>query len=178
MELDHKTLTKLDHTGKPAVGTVTIVTKRIQITSALPDAYKSLASLHNLVQQKAADAGLAPTLPELIKIRASQINGCSYCVDVHSRDALKLGESQRKLLVLPAWRESGLFSETERAALALTETVTRLSETRDVPDALYEEVTQIFTEEQYVAVMWTIGIINMLNRFGVSSHKPLPARSE
>ncbi|WP_116045654.1 carboxymuconolactone decarboxylase family protein [Amycolatopsis palatopharyngis] len=149
------------------------MTKRIQITSALPEAYKSVASLHKLVQQAAADAGLAPALLELIRIRASQLNGCSYCVDVHSRDALKLGESQRRLLVLSVWRESGLFTEAERVALALTEEVTRLSESRDLPDALYEEATQVFSEEQYVAVMWTIGIINMLNRFGVSSHKPL-----
>ena len=149
------------------------MTKRIQITSALPEAYKSVASLHKLVQQAAADAGLAPALLELIRIRASQLNGCSYCVDVHSRDALKLGESQRRLLVLSVWRETGLFTEAERVALALTEEVTRLSESRDLPDALYEEATQVFSEEQYVAVMWTIGIINMLNRFGVSSHKPL-----
>ncbi|SFB16625.1 alkylhydroperoxidase AhpD family core domain-containing protein [Amycolatopsis marina] len=156
------------------MGNVIVVTKRIQITSVLPEAYKSVASLHKVVQQAAADAGLAPTLLELVRIRASQINGCSYCIDTHSRDALKLGESQRRLLLLPAWRESGLFTEAERVALALTEEVTRLSETRDVPDALYEEATQVFTEEQYVAVMWTIGVINMLNRFGVPSHKPLP----
>jgi AhpD family alkylhydroperoxidase len=152
---------------------VIIVTKRIQLTSALPEAFRSVASLHKIVQQAAADAGLAPTLLELIRTRASQLNGCSYCVDVHSRDALKLGESQRRLLLLPVWRESGLFTEAERVALALTEEVTRLSESQDLPDALYQEATQVFSEEQYVAVMWTIGIINMLNRFGVPSHKPL-----
>lgn len=147
---------------------------RIQLTAALPAAYRDLAALVTTVRKAAADAGLDPRLVELVKIRASQLNGCSYCVDAHSRDARKLGESERRLYLVAAWRETELFTEQERAALALTEAMTNLAQSRDVPEDVYMAATKVFTEEQYVAVAWAATIINALNRIGVASHKPLP----
>ncbi|GLY65901.1 alkyl hydroperoxide reductase AhpD [Amycolatopsis taiwanensis] len=151
------------------------MSKRIQLTAALPAAARNIVALHQTVEKAAADAGLDQRLIELVKIRASQLNGCAYCVDQHSRDARKLGESERRLYLLSAWRETDLFSEQERAALELTEAMTRLSHTQDVPDEVYQQATKVFTEEQYVAVAWAATVINAFNRLGVTSHKPLPA---
>jgi AhpD family alkylhydroperoxidase len=151
------------------------MSKRIQLSPALPEAYKSIVGLHKIVEKAAADAGLDQRLIELVKIRASMLNGCAFCLDMHSRDARKLGESERRIVMLGAWWETDLYTEQERAALALTEAMTRLSEHQDVPDDVYERATNVFTEEQYVAVAWAATVINALNRLGVTSHKPLPA---
>lgn len=148
--------------------------QRIQLTSALPQGYKHLAALHTTVQKAAADAGLDQRVIELVKIRASQLNGCAYCIDAHTRDARKLGETERRLYLLNAWRETDLYTEQERAALALTEAMTLLPAHRDVPDEVYRQATAVFTEEQYAAVAWAATLINALNRLGVTSHKPLP----
>ncbi|GAB3568478.1 carboxymuconolactone decarboxylase family protein [Amycolatopsis endophytica] len=151
------------------------MTKRIQLSSALPEAYKSIVGLHTVVEKAAVDAGLDQRLIELVKIRASMLNGCAFCLDMHSRDARELGESERRIVMLGAWWETDLYTEQERAALALTESMTRLSQHQDVPDDVYERATTVFTEAQYVAVAWAATVINALNRLGVTSHKPLPA---
>jgi AhpD family alkylhydroperoxidase len=156
---------------------VETVTTRIQLTPGIPDAYKALLTMHTEVEKAAANAGLDQKLIELVKIRASQINGCAYCLDLHTSDALKLGENPRRLFVLDAWRETELFTQQERAALALTEAVTRLSETREVSDEVYTEATAVFTGEQYQVVAWAAAVINTFNRFAVPSHKPLPTSS-
>jgi AhpD family alkylhydroperoxidase len=139
-----------------------------------PEAFKHLSSLHKLVTEAAAEADIDPKLVELVKIRASQLNGCAYCLDMHSHDARELGETERRLHVLPAWRETELFTEQERAALALTEAMTRLSETRDVPDDVYDAAAKVFTERQLTVVTWAIAVINTFNRFGVTGRTPLP----
>lgn len=151
------------------------MTERIQFGGAVPEAYRHLAGAQRAMQQAAADAGLDPLLIELVKIRASQINGCSYCVYTHSRDARKLGETERRIYLLPVWREAADYTEQERAALALTEAMTKLSQTQDVPDDVYQQATKVFTEPQYVAVAWAATLINAYNRLGVTSHLPLPA---
>lgn len=94
---------------------------------------------------------------------------------MHTRDARKLGESERRLFLLNAWWETSLYTEQERAALALIEAMTRLPENQDVPDDVYERATSVFTEDQYVAVAWSVTVINALNRLGVTSRMPLPA---
>ncbi|RZQ59604.1 carboxymuconolactone decarboxylase family protein [Amycolatopsis suaedae] len=132
--------------------------------------------LHTEVEKAAADAGLDQRLIELVKIRASQLNGCAYCLDLHTRDARKLGEDERRLYLLGAWWETELYTEQERAALALTDAMTRLSVNQDVPDDVYEQATSVFTEEQYRAVAWAAMVINGWNRLGVTSHKPLPVQ--
>lgn len=153
------------------------VTKRIQLSDALPDAFQHLLAMHTAVEKAAADAGLDRGLIELVKIRASQLNGCAFCVDLHTRDARRLGESERRLYLLSAWWETELYTEQERAALALTEAMTRLPQHQDVPEDVYRRATEVFSQEQYVAVAWAATVINTWNRLGVTSHKPLPGRA-
>ncbi|WP_153029903.1 carboxymuconolactone decarboxylase family protein [Amycolatopsis sp. YIM 10] len=164
---------KLDHSREPVAGSVAIVTKRIQL-SADPTLYKSLLALHTEVEKAAANAGLDQKLIELVKIRGSQLNGCAYCLDKHSRDARELGEDERRIYLLGAWWETELYTEQERAALALTDAMTKLSERQDVPDDVYEQATKVLTEDQYRAVCWAVVMINAWNRLGVTSHKALP----
>ncbi|HEX5402992.1 MAG TPA: carboxymuconolactone decarboxylase family protein [Pseudonocardiaceae bacterium] len=143
---------------------------------AFPEAYQQLLGLHKLVADAATEAGLDPKLMELIKIRASQLNGCAYCLDLHSHDARKIGETERRLFVLAAWRETDMFDERERAALALTESMTQLSVHQDVPDDVYDAAAGVFTERQLTVVVWAATVINTFNRFGVTGHTPLPAQ--
>lgn len=158
----------------PVVANVVGVTKRIQLSAALPEAYQNLLTLHGTVEKAATDAGLDLKLIELVKIRASQLNGCAFCLDMHSRDARKLGETERRITLLGAWWETELYTDQERAALRLTDAVTRLAQHQDVPDDVYAEATAVLTEAQYVAVAWAATVINTWNRLGVTSHKPLP----
>jgi AhpD family alkylhydroperoxidase len=150
------------------------MTQRIPISSGIPGAMKAFRTAAQEVTKAALDAGLSELLIELVKIRASQLNACAFCLDSHTADALKNGEDFRRLTMLPAWRETELYDEQERAALELTETLTRLSEVRDLPDDVYEYATKVFTEAQYQAVVWLIVIINGLNRLGVPARPALP----
>jgi AhpD family alkylhydroperoxidase len=109
------------------------------------------------------------SLAELVKIRASQINHCAFCLHMHTRDALAQGESELRLTMLAAWEESPLYSDRERAALAWTEALTRLPETA-APDAIYAKLQEHFTPEEQVRLTILIGIINAWNRFGVGFH--------
>lgn len=148
---------------------------RLQPGDILPAVERHMVALDSSIERAAADAGLAPTLLDLIKLRVSQLNGCSFCVDMHSRDARKGGESERRVFLVSAWRESRLFSDTERAALALAEAMTRLPETRDVPDEVYEQATKAFTDEQFAVLAWAVTAINAWNRMGVLGRMELPA---
>ena len=150
------------------------MTERIQISNSIPGAVKAFYAASQEVTNAAVAAGVSELLLELVKIRASQLNGCAFCLDMHTTDALKHGEDQRRLNVLAAWRETELFSEQERAALELTESLTKLSEVRDLPDEVYEYATKVFTEAQYQAVVWQVMIINGWNRLGVPARPKLP----
>ena len=150
------------------------MTKRISLAGRTSEPNQQLHRLHTLVEKTAADAGLDQRLLELVKIRSSMLNGCAFCLDMHTRDARKLGETERRIYLLGAWRETDLYSEQERAALALTDAMTRLSETQDVPDEVYDRAVSVFTEDQYRAVAWTITVINAFNRLGVTSRWKLP----
>ena len=152
------------------------MTKRIALGQRVPEIYQAMANLAAEVEKAAANAGLDQKLLELVKTRASQINGCAFCLDMHTHDALELGESPRRLFVLDAWRETDFFTEQERAALALTEAMTRLAEHGDVPDDVYAEATRVFSEEQYRVVAWAVIVINSWNRMAITSHAPLPKR--
>src|ERR1700691_2698567 len=143
--------------------------KRIQLSDGKSELSRQLLKLHRMVEKAAADAGLDQRLIELVKIRASMLNGCAFCLDMHTRDARKLGESERRIYLLGAWRETELYNEQERAALALTDAMTRLAETQDVADEVYEQAVSVFTEDEYRAVAWTITVINAFNRLGVAS---------
>lgn len=113
-----------------------------------------------------ADAGLEPSLMELVKIRASQINGCAFCLHMHTAEARKSGETEERLYLLDAWRESPLYSDRERAALAWTESLTLVSQTR-APDDVYEALQKHFDEKEQVALTLLIVAINGWNRVQV-----------
>lgn len=150
------------------------MTKRIQLSGGVPKAYEALLAMSKAASAAAGAAGIDPLLVELVRIRASQLNGCAFCLDMHSADAVRKGEDPRRIFVLDAWRETDLYSEQERAALALTESMTLLAATRDVPDEVYDRALAVFTEDQYQAVAWLVIVINGFNRVGVTSRMPLP----
>ena len=116
-------------------------------------------------------AGLERTLLELIKIRGSQINGCAYCIDMHTKDARAAGETEQRIYALNAWHETPFFSDRERAALEWTEAVTRVGETH-VPDEVYDRVRQQFDERELVALTFAVTVINAWNRLAVSFRVP------
>jgi AhpD family alkylhydroperoxidase len=136
---------------------------RLNPYQAAPDAMKAVAALNTYVQ----GSGLEPTLVELIKMRASQINGCAYCWHMHSRDARAKGESDERLYLLDAWRESLLYTDRERAAPAWTEAVTLVSETH-APDDVYEKLRAQFSKEEVVKLTVAIAAINAWNRIAIS----------
>jgi AhpD family alkylhydroperoxidase len=149
------------------------VTKRVQL-HGFSAGYKGLSALGAEVEKAAADVGIDRRLLELVKLRASQLNGCAFCLDLHSKDAVELGEDPRRIFVLDAWRETDLYTDQERAALALTEAITNLSHTQEVPDDVYEQAVAVFTEEQYRVLGWAAIVINAFNRMAVTSHVALP----
>lgn len=112
--------------------------------------------------------GLESSLLELVKMRASQINSCGYCLDMHSKDARAAGETEQRLYVLEAWREASFYSERERAALAWTEAVTRVADTQ-VPDSVYDHVKQHFNDEELLNLTLAVVAINSWNRLAISS---------
>lgn len=147
---------------------------RIQPGPAVPAAYQAMLSLNTVVEKAAADAGIDRLLVKLVKLRASQLNGCAYCLDMHSEEALKAGEDPRRIFVLEAWRETDLYSDQERVALDLAEAMTGLTDTHGVSDELYEKAMGAFTEDQYAAVMWLIVVINSWNRVAIPGRPELP----
>ena len=124
------------------------------------------------LQRAVDDAGLEPLLLELVKMRASQINGCAYPLDMHSKDARALGESEQRLHVLAAWREASCYDARERVALAWCEDLTLISK-RGAPDAVYEELEQTFSPEEIVALTLAIVAINGWNRLAISMRTPV-----
>jgi AhpD family alkylhydroperoxidase len=124
-----------------------------------PEGYAALRAVEVYLLR----SGLPRGLIDLVKMRASQINGCAYCLDVHAKDARKRGESEQRLYLLNAWRDSPLYSPAERAALAWTEALTNISETR-APDADYEALRGHFTDKEIVDLTYLIGMINFWNR--------------
>ncbi|WP_163853993.1 carboxymuconolactone decarboxylase family protein [Paenibacillus elgii] len=128
-----------------------------------PKAYETMLGL-----EKFASSGLDHTLYELIKIRASQINGCAFCLDMHTEALLKVSGNERRIHLISVWRESPFFTEAERVALELTEAVTLISD-GGVPQSLYERVREHFDEKQYVALIMAIVTINGWNRLAIST---------
>ncbi len=135
---------------------------RLDYRKAAPDAFKAMLNLELAVHR----GGLEAPLLELVKMRASQINACGYCLDMHSKDARAAGESEQRLYALPAWREAPFYSMRERAALAWTEAVTQVS-TNDLPDDLYQEVHKEFDDKAMVELTLAIIAINGWNRLAI-----------
>lgn len=150
------------------------MSERIQFHEALPETYKRLLNLNQHVERMATERSVDLRLVELVKIRCSQVNGCAFCVDLHVGRAVDLGESERRLLQLPTWRESGLFDDAERAALALAEAVCNLPSTREVPDEVYDAALRALGAERLPVVVWAVAEIQAFNALNVTSRKPLP----
>ena len=142
----------------------------VNISKTQPASYKAMLELHKVTSAQAAEAGIDPKLVELIKIRASQINGCAYCLRMHVADAVKLGETTERLAVLSAWRETtDYFSAAEIAALVITEYVTEIA-TTELSEDIRTEIGTALSEQQIGAVHWLAIVINALNRLAISSH--------
>ncbi|MYN06322.1 carboxymuconolactone decarboxylase family protein [Pseudoduganella aquatica] len=142
---------------------------RIDFYTANPDAMKAMIALEVAVGK----LGLEPSLVELIKLRSSQINGCAFCVDMHTSDMRKAGETERRLSGLVVWQETPFFTARERAALAWTEALTRIADTH-APDAVYAELAEHFNASEMVAVTLAINAINGWNRLAIGFRK-MPA---
>jgi AhpD family alkylhydroperoxidase len=137
--------------------------RRLDYNKVAPGAVRAMYMLHKYVE----DSGLEHSLLELIKTRASQINGCAYCIDMHTKDARARGESEQRLYALSAWHEAPFFTERERAALAWTEAVTLISETH-VPDEVFAEARAHFSEAELVDLTMAVIAINGWNRLAIS----------
>ncbi|MBA8826510.1 AhpD family alkylhydroperoxidase [Saccharopolyspora lacisalsi] len=149
---------------------------RFTMSEQAPQLYRAMAALQGQVRQS-----VDPVLNELVKIRASQLNGCAFCIDMHTKDARAAGESEQRIYALNGWRETPFFTDRERAALALTEAVTHLGDGH-VPDSVYEEAARHFDRTDLVALVWAIVAINAWNRIAITSrtvpgsYKPEEAR--
>jgi AhpD family alkylhydroperoxidase len=137
---------------------------RIDYRKFAQEPLKHLLALEKYI----AESGLEPKLVHLVKMRASQINGCAYCLDMHSIDARAAGESEQRLYTLEAWRETPFFSERERAALAWTESVTLISQTH-APDDVYADLVKHFTEKEIIDLTLVVAMINLWNRVAIST---------
>ena len=150
---------------------------RLDYTKASPEAVKAMVQLEGVVRR----SGIDPKLLELMKIRASQLNGCAYCIDMHTKDARFKGENDQRIYALDAWRETPFFTEKERAALAWTEALTNI-QAGHAPDAIYDELSRNFSEGEIVNLTLAITTINAWNRIAIGfrlvpgSYQPNAAR--
>ncbi|MBG49696.1 MAG: hypothetical protein CML05_15520 [Pseudozobellia sp.] len=141
---------------------------RIQIEQLQPQAYKAMFGLEGYLSQ----SELTKSHKELIKIRASQINKCAFCIDMHTKDALKNGESQKRIFLLDAWRESNLFTKEEQTILAITEELTLIHE-KGLTDETYKKALEVFSETYLAQIIMAATVINAWNRLAISTHKPI-----
>ena len=145
---------------------------RVNIGKQHPAAYKALIALSSEAEVAVAAAGLDPLLVELLRIRTSQINGCAFCLRMHTRDALKKGENPDRIAVLPAWKETGYFSAADRAALRLTEAIAYVADGH-VGDEDYDAASAVLTTDQVSAVAWLATVMNAFNRVAITSRYPV-----
>ncbi len=144
------------------------IEQRLDIDAHAPAFTRAMSRLDGATTQELDRVGFDPRLRELVRIRASQLNGCAYCVDMHTKDARVAGESEERLTALPVWREAPFFTARERAVLAFTESVTRMSETH-VPDADYQAVAAELAPDEVGALVALLVTINAWNGIGVST---------
>ncbi|HSP19188.1 MAG TPA: carboxymuconolactone decarboxylase family protein [Myxococcaceae bacterium] len=148
-------------------------TVRLDLRRHAPDFYKAMLHLEHAATRELDRAGVDPRLRELVRIRASQLNGCAFCIDMHTKEARAIGETEQRIYALSAWRETPFFAEKERAALALAESVTLLS-VGHVPSDLYAEVAAELSEDEIAALVTLLVTINSWNRISVSTRSPVP----
>jgi AhpD family alkylhydroperoxidase len=150
--------------------------RRVHLSRSAPDAYKTLDAFSKTVAAVAAQNGIDNRLKELIQIHASQLNGCAYCVRIHVDRAVSAGVTADEIAQLPTWRESGVFSDRERAAFELTEAFTFIHE-EGIPDGVYDHVGGILSEAEYVGLSWILVSINAFNRVAIAGRYPVPPRN-
>ena len=156
--------------GRNDFGEIMTGTQRLVVQRVDPPAYTAVLSMEEYVRSGI----LEKSLLSLIKIRASQLNGCAFCLDMHNREATEQGETGRRLNLLAAWRDAlGLYTERERAALALTEAVTLIAQT-GVPDEIWDVARARFSEIELVQLLMAISTINVWNRLAISTRQPIP----
>lgn len=143
--------------------------KRIKIDEIEPGAYKAMLALESYLSA----TQLSKTHKELIKIRASQINGCAFCIDMHTKDALSHGETNKRIFLLNAWKETDLFTEEEKVLLAITEEVT-LIQRQGLTSETYQKAKQIFDDNYFAQIIMAVVTINAWNRLAISTHKEVP----
>ena len=153
--------------------TLTEIAPRLDVEGLAPLVYRAVVHLDQAVTKQLDAADIDHRLRELVRVRASQLNGCAYCIDMHTKDARAVGETEQRLYALPAWRETPFFTARERAALAFTETVTRLAETH-VPVEAYDEVAAELALEEVAALLGLITAINAWNALSVASRAWVP----
>jgi AhpD family alkylhydroperoxidase len=153
--------------------TETTITPRLDLRVITPGFYRAMAHLDQAATRELDAAGIEPRLRELVRIRASQINGCAYCIDMHTKDARAIGETEQRIYALPAWRETPFFTNRERAALAFTESVTLLASTH-VPDEDYAAAAAEFSPAEIAALLTVIVTINSWNRIAVTTRAMEP----
>ncbi|MCF1596981.1 carboxymuconolactone decarboxylase family protein [Streptomyces muensis] len=141
---------------------------RVALKKITPDVSAAMGSLHTAAVSAAQDAKVEPEILELLRIRASQLNGCAFCLDMHTKDARAQGETEQRIHALNAWRETPFFTERERAALALAEAVTLVHDGR-VPDSVYAAAAEVFDENQLAALIWAATVINAYNRIAIAT---------
>jgi AhpD family alkylhydroperoxidase len=140
------------------------MSKRVNMNQVEPQAIKAMYGLEGYL----AALSLSKSLKHLIKLRASQINGCAFCIDMHTKEALKDGDTSQRLFLLNAWRETGLFTPEERIALAMTEEITLISK-GGLSDATYQSATGVFSEKEVAQIIMVISTINTWNRIAIST---------
>lgn len=138
--------------------------QRLDYRSASPEVFRAMLHLENQIHR----SGLDEALLELVKSRASQLNGCAWCLDMHTKDARARGESEQRLYLLPVWREAPCYTDRERAALAWTEALTLVADTREVPDEVYVQARAQFDEKELVDLTMAVIAINGWNRLNVA----------
>ena len=143
------------------------MTTRLNNPAVVPGAQEALQALGKAINTAARRSGLPQSTLNLVEVRASQINGCAVCLDMHSRAAKKAGETDERLFTLAGWRDTPYFSDAERAALALTEAGTRIADRGQVPDDVYDEAAKHYDEQALAAIVFAIAAINAWNRLNV-----------
>jgi len=155
------------------MGTVPVSTARLDFEGQASGFYRAMVHLDQAATRELDKAEFDVRLRELVRIRASQLNGCAFCVDMHTKDARAVGETEQRIYALPVWRETPFYSDRERAALALTESVTLMPQTH-VPDAEFAAAAELFKEAELAALISLITMINAWNAVGVSTRAWAP----
>lgn len=147
---------------------------RVNLGKSAPALYQAVIELDRLASEALSTAGIAEGFSHLLRLRASQINQCAFCVRLHARDAISSGESGDRVAVLAAWKETEYFTSKERAALELVEAITLVSDGQ-VPDSIYEQAAENLSKEELSAIEWLAVVINTWNRIAISSRYPVKA---